>query len=345
MPIGISLFLILLVALEFVYFIIINFTLGIFAHHGYTFGNITQLSHVFVTVFLVVLLMLCLYFIFVGFIRREKWARKFTMMFILWAALWPVWGMFIGNIVVEHLAFFIIYVLMEIYLMTSYVKDYFKDVEIFRYGEWTLYVRMVKLKNDEAERPIYFFSKKIPKSGTPTAMPEGYEVGINERSRMPYLQKIGKPEVYKYGKYTLYTRKVKLVRGKEVDIYFFSSRKPKSGTQCPIPEGYEVGVSKRSNMPFLRKKKSKKTVTKKEEKVEEDIKKKSPNVVYVVSKPQPGEVRGDWAVRSRGKIFSHHKTKATAIKEARKIAKQRDATVLVQNTDGTFSDGFKPRKK
>lgn len=71
--------------------------------------------------------------------------------------------------------------------------------------------------------------------------------------------------------------------------------------------------------------------------------KKPSNVIYVVSKPQPGEVRGDWAVRSHGKIFSHHKTKEKAIDEARKVAKKRDATVMVQNTDGTFSNGFKPR--
>jgi len=71
---------------------------------------------------------------------------------------------------------------------------------------------------------------------------------------------------------------------------------------------------------------------------------KPSNVIYVVSKPQPGQVKGDWAVRSHGKIFSHHRTKQAAIKNARDIAKKRDATVMVQNTDGTFSEGFKPRK-
>jgi hypothetical protein len=78
-------------------------------------------------------------------------------------------------------------------------------------------------------------------------------------------------------------------------------------------------------------------------------KKKKPrkpsNVIYVVSKPQPGQVKGDWAVRSHGKIFSHHRTKENAIKTARVIARKREATVLVQNTDGTFSEGFKPRTK
>jgi len=70
---------------------------------------------------------------------------------------------------------------------------------------------------------------------------------------------------------------------------------------------------------------------------------KPSNVIYVVSSPQPGEVRGDWAVRGHGKIYSHHKTKENAINEARKVAKKRGATVMVQNTDGTFSEGFKPR--
>jgi len=97
--------------------------------------------------------------------------------------------------------------------------------------------------------------------------------------------------------------------------------------------------------------KTSKSVDELDKKVDGIIKKtkqkhrKPSNVIYVVSKPQPGEVKGDWAVRSHGKIYSHHKTKEKAIEEARKIAIKRNATVMVQNTDGTFSDGFKPRKK
>jgi len=72
---------------------------------------------------------------------------------------------------------------------------------------------------------------------------------------------------------------------------------------------------------------------------------KPANVIYVVSKPQPGQVKGDWAVRSHGKIFSHHRTKENAIKTARIVARKKEATVLIQNTDGTFSEGFKPRPK
>lgn len=83
-----------------------------------------------------------------------------------------------------------------------------------------------------------------------------------------------------------------------------------------------------------------------EKKVDKIFKKKHrkpSNVIYVVSRPQPGQLRGDWAVRSHGKIYSHHRKKVVAIKAAREIAKEKEATVMIQKTDGTFSRGFKPR--
>jgi len=85
--------------------------------------------------------------------------------------------------------------------------------------------------------------------------------------------------------------------------------------------------------------------TKKKLAITEKKSRKPSNVIYVVSKPQPGQVRGDWAVRSHGKIYSYHRLKENAIKQARNIARERNATVLIQNTDGTFSEGFKPRPK
>ena len=72
-------------------------------------------------------------------------------------------------------------------------------------------------------------------------------------------------------------------------------------------------------------------------------KRKPPNVIYVVNRPQPGQVRGDWAVRGHGKIYSHHRTKDMAIKKAREIASMRSATVMIQKMNGTFSTSFKPR--
>jgi hypothetical protein len=356
MPIGISLFLISLLVLEVYYFFIDYLVAGIYAHHGYTFDTLQTLPHFAVTLFLFTLIAIALIAVIYGFIYRKHWVRKFTMIYIVWAAIWPIWGLLIGNKVFEHVIILIIYLAMEIFLMTDYVKEWFAELEYFTYGEWTLYKRTVELKSGKTVT-IYFFSKHKPKSGTPCPMPEGYEVGVNEKTGLPFLRKIGKvkivkevkeekPEIFTYGEYTLYTRSVDLKSGKTLDIYFFSKKKPHSGHKTPMPEGYEVGVNERTGLPYLRKKGKKtkpKPVVKKEE-LKEETTKKSSNVIYVVSKPQPGQVRGDWAVRSHGKIFSHHRTKDNAIKAARKIAREREATVMVQNTNGKFSVGFKPKK-
>jgi len=57
-------------------------------------------------------------------------------------------------------------------------------------------------------------SKHKPKSGTPTYLPERYTIGINKRSKMPYLKKINnkkeEKKIYTYKDYTLYKRDVQL---------------------------------------------------------------------------------------------------------------------------------------
>jgi hypothetical protein len=58
----------------------------------------------------------------------------------------------------------------------------------FEYKGWTLYTREVTLKGGR-KQPIYFFSKRKPKSGNPTDKPDGYTVGENKRTGLPYLKK------------------------------------------------------------------------------------------------------------------------------------------------------------
>ena len=106
------------------------------------------------------------------------------------------------------------------------------------------------------------------------------------------------------------------------------------------------------NIDNLHLKEAKKPITELEKKVDLIISKgrisetqksrKPSNIIYVVSKPQPGQVKGDWAVRGHSKIYSHHRKKQSAVKAAKKIAKEKGATVLVQKTDGTFSESYKP---
>lgn len=58
---------------------------------------------------------------------------------------------------------------------------------------------------------------------------------------------------YTYQDYTLYTRPVELTTGKTQQIYFFAKDAPKSGHPSALPDGYEVGVSEKTGLPFLRK--------------------------------------------------------------------------------------------
>ena len=147
-------------------------------------------------------------------------------------------------------------------------------------------------------------------------------------------------KIYQYGKYILYTRYVKLKSGKELPIFFFSSHAPKSGSQTQLPEGYTVKENPKSHMPYLKKIEPTKKPIKKSLPLK--INSKKTDIIYVVNRLQPGKNRGNWAVRYEKKIYSSHRTKKVAIKNARIIAKRMAGRILVQNTNRRFSYGFNP---
>ena len=65
---------------------------------------------------------------------------------------------------------------------------------VYTKGEWKLYCKEVRFKAGNKPgkpRNIYFFSKRTPKKGTPCDMPDGYEVGINSVTKMPFLKYSG----------------------------------------------------------------------------------------------------------------------------------------------------------
>lgn len=58
----------------------------------------------------------------------------------------------------------------------------------YEHNGYTLYSRDVDLKNG-GKQTIYFFSKDDPKSGSQSELPDGYEVGVNDSTGLPYLRK------------------------------------------------------------------------------------------------------------------------------------------------------------
>lgn len=60
----------------------------------------------------------------------------------------------------------------------------------YTHDGYTLFVKHITLKNKpDTTYPMYFFSKKLPKSGEPCDLPEGYTVGKNEKTGFLYLKK------------------------------------------------------------------------------------------------------------------------------------------------------------
>lgn len=64
------------------------------------------------------------------------------------------------------------------------------DRQPYKQGNYTLHTREVTFKSGHTQR-IYFFctTGKKPKSGVPCSKPEGYSVGTNKRTGLPYLKK------------------------------------------------------------------------------------------------------------------------------------------------------------
>ena len=58
---------------------------------------------------------------------------------------------------------------------------------------------------------------------------------------------------YRYKDWSLYKENVKLNTGQEVTLYFFSKWKPKKGTPCDLPNGYQILVNGRIGLPYLSK--------------------------------------------------------------------------------------------
>ena len=59
---------------------------------------------------------------------------------------------------------------------------------ICKYQGFTLYKRTIK-RHDKKNKTIHFFSKVKPKAGKPCHLPNGYQIAVNHKTRIPYIKK------------------------------------------------------------------------------------------------------------------------------------------------------------
>ncbi len=194
--IGIVLFILFIIVLDVVFLYYLTYHLMFIDGYLTTFLSFSIVSIVrWINALLVTLSLIVIPY---GFIKRKNWTRLFALVFLSWSAFEAL--SFIAWTGEKFIGFplFVLYVLFGIYLLMSSVKNYFKKgspaivpsdvMKEFTYGDYTLYSKLVRLKNTKLQ-VIYFFSKRKPKSGTPTSFPVGFEVAMSKRSGLPYLKK------------------------------------------------------------------------------------------------------------------------------------------------------------
>jgi hypothetical protein len=195
-PIGIVLFIIFIIVLDAVYLFYLTTSLMLANGDLTTFLSVSLSSIVmWIDVFLTVLSLIIISY---GFIKRKNWARLYAFVFLSWSIFRTI--VYISTTGEKIIGFLllVLFVTSMMYLLSSPVKRYFGKITMaivpseivkeYTYGLYTLYTELVHLKNGK-NQIIYFFSKRKPKSGTPTTLPDGYQVEVSKRSGLPYLKK------------------------------------------------------------------------------------------------------------------------------------------------------------
>jgi hypothetical protein len=195
-PIGIVLFIIFIIVLGAVYLFYLADSLMFTNGELTTFLSFSLNSIVmWIDVFLIILSLIIIPY---GFVKRKNWARLYAFVFLSWSILRTIVYIAMTGEKLIGFLLLVLFVISMMYLLSSPVKRYFRriseaivPVEILKeytYGLYTLYTELVRLKNGK-NQIIYFFSKRKPKSGTPTTLPDGFQVEISKRSGLPYLKK------------------------------------------------------------------------------------------------------------------------------------------------------------
>lgn len=136
-----------------------------------------------------------------GFYKHRNWARLYIIFYFCYSSFWAFMMMFVMRpspwAIYLRFGFLVFYVIVIVYMLMSWVKNYFvpssddflsETVRCYRYGDYSLYKTERKLKNGST-RTMYFFSKGVSTKGQPCSLPDEYTVGINKKTGMPYLKK------------------------------------------------------------------------------------------------------------------------------------------------------------
>ncbi|RLF41548.1 MAG: hypothetical protein DRN12_03010 [Thermoplasmata archaeon] len=175
----------------------------------------------YITWLILVLSIIAIPVISYGFLKRKKWGLAYALLVsIIYTIISIVFLVNTGNIILWYPLFILSFISL-ISLFLSSTRRHFKPI-----------AKKFEEKRVEIEEEL-----------------------LEETEEMETEERETAEEVYKHGEFTLYKKLVPTKSGSSRVFYFFSRESSDKGIPCPLPEGYEVHINKKSGVPYLKKKK------------------------------------------------------------------------------------------
>jgi len=103
------------------------FTNGLLSHYGYSINNIASIGQLLIMAVLFLIITMCFLIMLNGYYLEKKYARKFTILYLLWVSVFPLWAIIVSsnqalNAIVLLANISIIVYLVAIPLKQEYIK-------------------------------------------------------------------------------------------------------------------------------------------------------------------------------------------------------------------------------
>jgi len=143
---------------------------------------------------------LVLFSVTYGFSKGKIWAQSIVIGYLVYSSFWALTCIFLFQWqIIEHYLYLVIYVLILCYLLFTDVTMYFRKKthtpglpyaipeKYYQYQQYILHKRLIP--DQKESREYYFFYPTFSLYGIPCLLPQGYTVGFNDKSQIPYLRK------------------------------------------------------------------------------------------------------------------------------------------------------------
>jgi len=99
------------------------FTRGLFSHYGHSINNLSSIAQISISAVLFLMIAICFLIIICGYYLHKKYTRKFTALYLLWASIFPIWGIIASSNQILNALVLLVNISIMIYLMVAPLKQ------------------------------------------------------------------------------------------------------------------------------------------------------------------------------------------------------------------------------